>query len=136
MPGEKALRRWFEEKRAVLTAQVSSLGAERNRILNELEDIDSLLERERLRLEILDEFAADAEAFVSKHVTPTDAETASVESEPSIKGAEALEVGRVKSSSDDPKRFRSAAVGRVRKDKKVQEIVQEIVEQVEGSDST
>ncbi len=136
MPGEKALRRWFEEKRAVLTAKVSSFGAEKNRILNELEDIDSMLERERLRLEILDEFAADAEAFVSNRVTPTDAETTSVESEPSIKGAEALEVGRVKSSSDDPKRVLSAAVGRGKKDKKVQEIVHEIVEPVEGSDST
>ncbi len=130
MAGEKALRRWFDEKRAVLTAQVSSFGAEKNRILNELEDIDSMLERERLRLEILDEFAADAEAFVSNLVIPTDAETASVESEPSIKGAEALEVGRVKSSSDDPKRELSAAVGRVKAKK-----VQEIVEQVEGEES-
>ena len=132
MADEKALRRWFEEKRAVLTAKLSSFGAEKNRILNELEDIDSMLERERLRLEILDEFAADAEAFVSNRVTPTDAETASVESEPSIKGAKALEVGRVKSSSDDPKRVLSAAVGRGKKDKEVQEIVQE----VEGSGST
>ena len=55
MPGEKALRRWFEEKRAALTAQVSSFEAQRNRILHELEDIDSLLERERFRLEIVDE---------------------------------------------------------------------------------
>ena len=120
MAGEKALRRWFEEKRAALTAQVSSFEAKRNRILHELEDIDSLLERERFRLEIVDEFAAEAGAIISDRVspdmemppTPTDAVTTSVESEPSTK-----------------KRELSAAVGRV-KDKKVQEIV----EQVEGED--
>ena len=93
-----------------------------------------MLERERLRLEILDEFAVDAEAFVSNRVTPTDTETASVESEPGITRAETLDglAGRVKSSSDDPKRVLSAAVGRGKKDKEVQEIVQE----VEGSGST
>ena len=120
MAGEKALRRWFEEKRAALTAQVSSFEAKRNRILHELEDIDSLLERERFRLEIVDEFAAEAGAIISDRVspdmemppTPTDAVTTSVESEPSTK-----------------KRELSAAVGRV-KDKKLQEIV----EQVEGEE--
>ena len=120
MAGEKALRRWFEEKRAALTAQVSSLEAQRNRILHELEDIDSLLERERFRLEIVDEFAAEVGAIISDRVspdmemppTPTDAVTTSVESEPSTK-----------------KRELSAAVGRV-KDKKLQEIV----EQVEGEE--
>ena len=109
MAGEKALLRWFEEKRAALTAQVSSLKAERNRILNELGDIDSSLERERFRLEIVDEFAAEAGAIISNRVSP---------------------------EMDDPKHVLSAAVGGVKKDKKVQEIVPEIVEQVEGSDST
>ncbi len=146
MAGEKALLRWFEDKRAALTARVSSLKAERNRILNELGDIDSSLEHERFRLEIVDEFAAEAGAIISNRVspememlpTPTDAVTASVEPEPGIKGAETLDrlAGRVKSSSDDPKHVLSAAVGRVKKDKKVQKIVPEIVEQVEGSDST
>ncbi len=120
MAGEKALRRWFEEKRAALTAQVSSFEAQRNRILHELEDIDSLLERERFRLEIVDEFAAEVGAIISDRVSPdmempptlTDAVTTSVESEPSTK-----------------KRELSAAVGRV-KDKKLQEIV----EQVEGEE--
>ena len=120
MTGEKALRRWFEEKRAAFTAQVSSLEAQRNRILHELEDIDSLLERERFRLEIVDEFAAEVGAIISDRVSPdmempptlTDAVTTSVESEPSTK-----------------KRELSAAVGRV-KDKKLQEIV----EQVEGEE--
>ena len=120
MAGEKALRRWFEEKRAALTAQVSSFEAKRNRILHDLEDIDSLLERERFRLEIVDEFAAEVGAIISDRVspdmemppTPTDAVTTSVESEPSTK-----------------KRELSAAVGRV-KDKKLQEIV----EQVEGEE--
>ena len=118
--GERALRRWFEEKRVALTTQVSSLEAQRNRILNELKDIDSILERERFRLEIVDEFAAEAGAIISDRVspdmemppTPTDAVTTSVESEPSTK-----------------KRELSAAVGRV-KDKKLQEIV----EQVEGEE--
>ncbi len=120
MTGEKALRRWFEEKRAALTAQVSSFEAQRNRILHELEDIDSLLERERFRLEIVDEFAAEAGAIISDRVSPdmempptlTDAITTSVESEPSTK-----------------KRELSAAVGRV-KDKKLREIF----EQVEGEE--
>ena len=120
MAGEKALRRWFEEKRTALTAQVSSFEAQRNRILHELEDIDSLLERERFRLEIVDEFAAEVGAIISDRVSPdmempptlTDAVTTSVESEPSTK-----------------KRELSAAVGRV-KDKKLQEIV----EQVEGEE--
>ncbi len=120
MAGERALRRWFEEKRAALTAQVSSFEAKRNRILHEVEDIDSLLERERFRLEIVDEFAAEVGAIISDRVSPdmempptlTDAVTTSVESEPSTK-----------------KRELSAAVGRV-KDKKVQEIV----EQVEGEE--
>ena len=120
MTGEKALRRWFEEKRAALTAQVSSFEAQRNRILHELEDIDSLLERERFRLEIVDEFAAEVGAIISDRVSPdmempptlTDAVTTSVESEPRTK-----------------KRELSAAVGRV-KDKKLQEIV----EQVEGEE--
>ncbi len=120
MAGEKALRRWFEEKRAALTAQVSSFEAQRNRILHELEDIDSLLERERFRLEIVDEFAAEVGAIISDRVSPdmempptlTDAVTTSVESEPSTK-----------------KRELSAAVGRA-KDKKLQEIV----EQVEGEE--
>ncbi len=120
MAGEKALRRWFEEKRAALTTQVSSFEAQRNRILHELEDIDSLLERERFRLEIVDEFAAEVGAIISDRVSPdmempptlTDAITTSVESEPSTK-----------------KRELSAAVGRV-KDKKLQEIV----EQVEGEE--
>jgi len=120
MTGEKALRRWFEEKRAAFTAQVSSFEAKRNRILHELEDIDSLLERERFRLEIVDEFAAEVGAIISDRVSPdmempptlTDAITTSVESEPSTK-----------------KRELSAAVGRV-KDKKLQEIV----EQVEGEE--
>ncbi len=120
MTGEKALRRWFEEKRAAFTAQVSSFEAKRNRILHELEDIDSLLERERFRLEIVDEFAAEVGAIISDRVSPdmempptlTDAVTTSVESEPSTK-----------------KRELSAAVGRV-KDKKLQEIV----EQVEGEE--
>jgi len=144
--GERALRRWFEEKRVALTTQVSSLEAERNRILNELKDIDSILERERFRVEIVDEFAAEVGAIISDRVspdmemvpTPTDAVTASVESEPGITRAETLDrlAGRVKSSSDDPKRVLSAAVGRTKKAKKVQEIVQEIVEQVEGSDDS
>ena len=120
MAGEKALRSWFEEKRAALTAQVSSFEAQRNRILHELEDIDSLLERERFRLEIVDEFAAEVGAIISDRVSPdmempptlTDAVTTSVESEPRTK-----------------KRELSAAVGRV-KDKKLQEIV----EQVEGEE--
>ena len=118
--GERALRRWFEEKRVALTTQVSSLEAQRNRILNELKDIDSILERERFRLEIVDEFAAEVGAIISDLVSPdmempptlTDAITTSVESEPSTK-----------------KRELSAAVGRV-KDKKLQEIV----EQVEGEE--
>ena len=118
--GERALRRWFEEKRVALTTQVSSLEAQRNRILNELKDIDSILERERFRLEIVDEFAAEVGAIISDRVSPdmempptlTDAITTSVESEPSTK-----------------KRELSAAVGRV-KDKKLQEIV----EQVEGEE--
>ena len=120
MKGEKALRRWFEEKRAALTAQESSFEAQRNRILHELEDIDSLLEREKFRVEIVDEFAAEVGAIISDRVspdmemppTPTDAVTTSVESEPSTK-----------------KRELSAAVGRV-KDKKLQDIV----EQVEGEE--
>ena len=141
MAGEKALRKWLEEKRAAVTAQVSGMEAERNRILSELEDIDSILERERFRLEIVDEFAAEAGAILSNRAsqdmemlpTPTDAVTASVESEPGIKPAETLDrvAGGVKSPSDDPKPVLSAAVGRVKKDKKVQEIV----EQVEGEES-
>ncbi len=144
MAGEKALLiRWFEEKRAALTAQVSSLKAERNRILNELGDIDSSLERERFRLEIVDEFAAEAGAILSNRAsqdmemlpTPTDAVTASVESEPGIKPAETLDrlAGGVKSSSDDPKPVLSAAVGRVKKDKKVQEIVEPVEGEENGS---
>ncbi len=141
MAGEKALRRWFEEKRAALTAQVSSFDAERNRILRKLKDIDAILERERFRLEIVDELAAEAGAILSNRTsqdmemlpTPTDAVTASVEYVPGIKPAETLDrvAGGVKSPSDDPKPVLSAAVGRVKKDKKVQEIV----EQVEGEES-
>ncbi len=139
MAGEKALRKWFEEKRAAVTAQVSGMEAERNRILSELEDIDSILERERFRLEIVDELAAEAGAILSNRAsqdmmpTPTDAVTASVEYVPGIKPAETLDrvAGGVKSPSDDPKPVLSAAVGRVKKDKKVQEIV----EQVEGEES-
>ncbi len=124
MAGEKALRRWFEEKRAALTAQVSSFEAQRNRILHELEDIDSLLERERFRLEIVDEFAAEVGAIISDRVSPdmempprlTDAVTTSVESEPSTK-----------------KRELSAAVGRVMKGKKLQEIVEQVEDEEGGS---
>ena len=124
MTGEKALRRWFEEKRAALTAQESSLEAQRNRILHELEDIDSLLERERFRLEIVDEFAAEVGAIISDRVSPdmempptlTDAVTTSVESEPSTK-----------------KRELSAAVGRVMKGKKLQEIVEQVEDEEGGS---
>ena len=121
--GERALRRWFEEKRVALTTQVSSLEAQRNRILNELKDIDSILERERFRLEIVDEFAAEVGAIISDLVSPdmempptlTDAITTSVESEPSTK-----------------KRELSAAVGRV-KDKKLQEIVEQVEREEGGS---
>ena len=124
MTGEKALRRWFEEKRAAFTAQVSSFEAKRNRILHELEDIDSLLERERFRLEIVDEFAAEVGAIISDRVSPdmempptlTDAITTSVESEPSTK-----------------KRELSAAVGRVMKGKKLQEIVEQVEDEEGGS---
>ncbi len=124
MTGEKALRRWFEEKRAALTTQVSSFEAQRNRILHELEDIDSLLERERFRLEIVDEFAAEVGAIIPDRVSPdmempptlTDAVTTSVESEPSTK-----------------KRELSAAVGRVMKGKKLQEIVEQVEDEEGGS---